>query len=447
MTNQFIKVNQDSYLMARKSQPLFGSVNVSGAKNMVTKIMTACLIAKKGKLTIHNVPIINEIFITLSLFDQLGVKYRLNPDKSLEIEPRSFASSKISFANQEGNRISLLLAAPILAEFGEAKIAKPKGCQIGKRKINFHLNGLKKFGVKIKENKENLHLKVGRKGLKGARFKLPFPSVGATENMIMTAVCAHGESLIENCAIEPEIIELIKFLQKAGVSIAIYGERTIRIIGNKNIELSDITVIPDRVETFSWAAAALATKGDIFVRGAKQELMISALSVLQEMGAGIEIRDDGIRFYYQQKLKPVSVKTEVYPGFATDFQQPLAILASQIEGTSYIHETIFDHRFTYLELLQPLMAKGNIKIKQACPRSQLCRFHGKNYPHLAEINGPIKFTSGEISICDLRAGFAILIAGLLSQGIKIKNVGLLFRGYEDPIGKLKPLGADVELKI
>ncbi len=448
MINIFDKITDQSYALAKKGDPLFGAVSISGAKNMVTKIMTACLLAKKGKLIIRNVPFIGEVFITLRLFDQLGVNYKLNADKTLEIEPQSFRSSKVKFEGNDGNRISLLLAGPVLAQFGEATIAKPKGCKIGLRKIDFHIQGLEKFGTEIKETNEFLFMKLGPQGLKGTQFRLPFPSVGATENLLITAVSAKGESIIDNCAVEPEIIELVKFLQGAGVEITLNGDRSIRVQGAENINLSEFTVIPDRVETVSLAAAALATKGDVFLKDAKQDLIVTFLGLLEKMGAGIEIKENGIRIFYKQSLKPISIATEVYPGLVTDFQQPLAILLSQVQGISHIHETIFEKRFDYLELLNPLI-KNNKKfaISDQCPKGQECRFSGQGHLHFAEINGPIELGAGQIAICDLRAGFALLTAGLLSDGLKINNLKLLFRGYEDPIGKLKSLGADIELKI
>ncbi|MHA1765821.1 MAG: UDP-N-acetylglucosamine 1-carboxyvinyltransferase [Promethearchaeota archaeon] len=444
----FDSIKENSYIFAKKGQPLFGTVQVSGAKNMVTKIMTASLIAKNGKIKIKNIPLIDEIFVTLRLFDQLGIKYKIDSDKSLEIERSAFNSSKIKFTGKEGNRISLFFATPILSQFGEATIAKPKGCNIGKRKINFHIQALEKFGVRIEESADAFHMKLGNKGLRGIHFRLPFPSVGATENLLMTAVVAKGETVIDNCAIEPEIIELVKFLQKAGIEIVIHGDRSIYINGGKDFKLSEITIIPDRVETMSLAAAALSTKGDVFIKGARHDLMITPLGILEKMGVGVEVKDDGIRFFYKEPLKPISINTDVYPGFPTDFQQPLAILLSQIKGRSYIHETIFEDRFEYLRILNPLI-KNNRKfiIKKECPKNNKCRFNKKGHFHLAKIEGPVQFGTGKVTIPDLRAGFALLNAACLSEGIKIYNPKLLFRGYENPVGKLKALGANIELVL
>ncbi len=449
MQNFFDKINNDSYIYAKRSGSLFGTVAVSGAKNMVTKIMTASLLATAGKLTIKNVPFINEVFMVLNLFDQLGVEYKFKSDKTLEIKPKHFNSPEVNFGEEVGNRISLLLVAPILAQFGRAIIVKPRGCKIGRRKIDFHIEGLRRFGAKIKETEDRLFIEVEGKGLRGIDFHLPFSSVGATENLILNAVCAQGKTIIRNSAIEPEIIELIKFLQKAGVEIAIHGERNIHIKGRKEeLKLSDLEVgiIADRVEIASLVSVALSTKGDIFIKGAKQDLIITFLGILQAMGAGIEIKDDGIRFFYKGKLKPVSVTTAVYPGFPTDFQQPFGILLSQIDGASFLHETIFEDRFAYLRILKPVIKDNKrIIISNKCPSGQRCRFADQGYQHFAKIGGPIEFGSGEVVAPDLRASFALVNAGCLSDGIKISNIGLLFRGYEHPVEKLRSLGADVKL--
>ncbi|PIY97247.1 MAG: UDP-N-acetylglucosamine 1-carboxyvinyltransferase [Candidatus Kerfeldbacteria bacterium CG_4_10_14_0_8_um_filter_42_10] len=446
--NKFKQVGKKSFLRVARSRPLFGEIEVSGAKNMVTKIMTTCLIATKGRLLIKNVPIINDVFITLKLFDQLGIRYKLNSDKSLEIWPKGFKSSTLAFEGEDGNRIPLLLAAPLLAQLGRAVIPKPKGCKIGTRKIDFHISGLQQFGVRIKEDEQNLHLEISKKGLVGTTVNLPFPSVGATENMIMTAVCAQGASRINNCAIEPEIIELIKFLQRSGVNVVIHEGRSIYICGNRDISLTEVTIIPDRVETMSYAAAAIATKGDVFVKGADHDSLISPISALLDIGAGVDIKDNGIRFYYKGSIKRGNIETEVYPGFQTDFQQPLAIVLSQANGASRIHEKIFESRFIYLQMLNKMIKnrnKAGLTISKECPPESQCRFAGQEYAHTALINGPVKFGSGEIEIPDLRAGFAILIAGLLSDGMIIRNLDSLFRGYDNPVGKLNSLGANIEM--
>lgn len=443
--DKFESLSETSYIQAKSGRALFGAVTASGAKNMVTKVLAALLIADGGTFTVHNVPLIGEVAILLKLLEQLGVRHSLTSDKSLSIHFRNLKNYNVDFAGPIGNRISILMAGPILKHFGRAVIRKPAGCKIGQRKLDYHIGGLQTFGVEIKDDGDFLHMRVKKSGLRGVTFSLPFPSVGATENLIITAACATGESVITNCATEPEIIELIKMLQRAGVGIVINKERTIVVRSNPAVHFSDVTIIPDRVEVVSLAAAALATRGEIFIKGAVQDHIITTLGLLERMGAGIEIHQDGIRFYYKAPLQPISIRTETYPGFATDFQQPMTVLLSQIAGRSWMHETIFENRFGYLEELNKVATKNKFVIKDSCGADSPCRFAGKKFKHFAEINGPVEFGQGEVTIQDLRAGFALLIAGLLSRGLKIKSPHLLFRGYEDPVGKLKSLGADVQL--
>lgn len=443
----FELLTESSYLKAKNSGPLYGSVSVAGAKNMVTKIITTSLSGEVGMVKIRNVPFIGELAITLALCKRLGVDFKVNPDKTLDLRVDGFDNPDVKFDSYLGNRISLLFAGPVLNKLGRANISKPQGCEIGGRKIDFHIAGLKAFGVKVVEHENYLGLSLKGKKLIPADIALPFPSVGATENLIIIASMAKGVSVIRNCAVEPEILEMVKILQRSGISIKLDADRNFVINGGPHKIIDTIDIIPDRVETLSWAIAALSTKGDIFVEGAVQDHLLTALGVLIDMGAGVEVRPNGIRFYCKRELKPVRVTTRVYPGFATDFQQPLCVLLSQTRGSSRVHETIFESRFKYLERIKNISTSGNIKIQIECPKDDKCRFEGKGYPHLAKIKGPVELGKGDLLIDDLRAGFAMVNTGILSGGAKIYGLKLLYRGYEDPVGKLKSVGAAVELVV
>lgn len=444
----FEELKENSYILAKHNGPLYGRVSVAGAKNMVTKVIASSLTGEVGWVKIKNIPFIGELAITLALCKRLGVKYQVNPDKSLDLRIDGFDNPDVKFDSYLGNRTSILFAGPVLNKLRIANISKPRGCKIGKRKVDFHLAGLKAFGVRIEDRGDYYTLRLTNKKFQPAEINLPFPSVGATENLIIIASLAEGTSKIANAAVEPEIIEMVKILQRSGVFIKLDAKRTFIINGGPHKIIDTIEVIPDRIEAFSWAIVALSTKGDILVQGASQEHLLSALGLLNDMGAGIEVKNEGIRFYYKGELKPTRVATEVYPGFATDFQQPLAILMSQTKGESGIHETIFESRFRYLERLKEVAHNPKkINIVTRCPEDEACRFKNQGYSHLALLEGPIKFGKGEITIDDLRAGFALLNAGLLSRGLKIFGLKLLYRGYEDPVGKLKSVGADVELVI
>lgn len=444
----FESLSEKSFIEAQYSGPLYGRVRVAGAKNMVTKVIAASLSGEKGVVKIKNIPLIGELGITLSLCKRLGIPYRVNPDRTLEMSVGDFENPDVKFDPYFGNRTSILFAGPVLNKLGEANISKPEGCEIGDRKVDFHLGGLEKLGVTVEENDDYFHLELTGNKLKGAEIELPFPSVGATENLIIAASVAEGVTTIRNVAIEPEIMQMVRILQRSGVPIEIRPNREIRVYGGPHKIVDTIDVVSDRVETFSWAVVALTTKGDIFVEGAKQEHLMTPISYLQRMGAGIEIRSDGIRFFYKGPIKPVNITTEVYPGFVTDLQQPMAVLLSQCQGGSTIHETVFENRFKYLHRLGKISDENAFVISHDCPEGDVCRFKGLGHPHLARIKGPVESKGGGLEIDDLRAGFAVLTAGLLSREKSIiKNVRSLYRGYEDPVAKLLSLGANVSLQV
>jgi len=441
-------IRSESLIKAEYNGPLQGEVKISGTKNMVSKVVAACLSAEKGQAIIKNIPFVGDLDITLALCRRLGVNYKIYPDKTLEFDVGEFSNPNVLSDPYHGNRVAILFAGPVLAKLGKANISKPEGCKIGERKIDYHLIGLEKFGVEIDEYEDWYAMRLKNACLQGTRFDLPFPSVGATENLIITASCAQGETILNNCALEPEIVELVKILQCSGVKIQMFPPRTIAIEGDKHHINSPIKISPDRVEAASLAIAALSSRGDVFIREAQHEPLITFIGVLKKMGGGIEIQTDGIRFFWEKPLKPINITTEVYPGFPTDFQQPMAVLMTQAEGTSMIHETIFENRFSYLEELNKIISFGkSMTVSESCSPFHRCRFSEFNYKHLAKINGPINFGSGEIEIKDMRAGFAAINVAILSSGVVVRNLKGLYRGYEDPVGKLKSLGAKIDLNL
>lgn len=440
-------IEPESYVRARYSAPLQGEVVASGAKNMVTKVVAAALSSDGGVVKVRNVPWVGDLAITLALCDRLGVGYKFNTDKTLELHIDSFASPDVKSDPYHGNRIGMLFAGPVLSKLGRANISRPEGDKIGERKVDFHLDGLRQFGVDVNEHDDYYSLQLKRSKLQGAHVSLPFPSVGATENLVITASCAEGRSVLDNCALEPEIIEMVKILQRSGVKIQMFSNRTIVVEGGKHTIVSPVEIIPDRLEVASFAVAALSSRGDVFVRGADHNHLVTFLGVLQSMGAGIEIQEDGIRFFYKGPLKSTNIETDVYPGFATDHQQPIALLMTQAIGQSVIHETIFEDRFRYLLELDKISSSVHANVDINCPNGENCRFSGLGDRHTAYINGPISFGQGELTIPDLRAGFAVINAAILSNGVEVKGIKSLYRGYEDPVGKLKSLGADISLTI
>ena len=300
---------------------------------------------------------------------------------------------------------------------------------------------LRNFGAVIEELENGTRLSAP-KGLHGAKIKLPYPSVGATEQVLLTAVRAEGLTELSGAAIEPEIMDLIAILQKMGAIISVDTDRVIRIEGVQELKGYSHRAIFDRNEAASWACAALATNGDIFVGGARQQDMTTFLNVYRKVGGAFEIEDDGIRFWHPGgDLKPVVLETDVHPGFMTDWQQPLVVALTQAKGLSIIHETVYENRFGFTDALVQMGAQ--IQIYRECLGGTACRFGQRNFNHSAVISGPTPLHAADIRVPDLRGGFSHMVAALAAKGTShVTNVQLISRGYEHFLQKLTDLGAD-----
>ena len=293
-----------------------------------------------------------------------------------------------------------------------------------------------------KEHKDGIHI-TAPNGLHGAKIHLPYPSVGATEQTLLAAVLAEGKTELSGAAIEPEIMDLVSVLQKMGAIISVDVDRTFRIEGVKELKGYTHTSLTDRIEAASWASAALATHGDIFVKGATQPEMMTFLNVFRKIGGEFDITDKGIRFWHPGgDLKPVAIETDVHPGFMTDWQQPVVAL-TQANGLSIVHETVYENRFGFTK---PLVQMGaTIQLYRECLGSLPCRFQQRNYKHSAVIFGPTPLTGRDIDVPDLRGGFSHLIAALAAKGpSNVQGISLIDRGYADFRGKLEALGADFD---
>lgn len=300
---------------------------------------------------------------------------------------------------------------------------------------------LRQFGAVIEKLPTGTRLSAPD-GLVGAKIDLPYPSVGATEQVLLSATTAKGLTELRGAAIEPEIIDLIAILQKMGAIISVDTDRVIRIEGVKALKGYTHKALFDRNEAASWAAAALATKGDIFVGGAKQVEMMTFLNTYRKVGGEFEIEPDGIRFFHPgSPLQPVVIETDVHPGFMTDWQQPLVVALTQAEGLSIVHETVYENRFGFTEALNQMGAQ--IQIYRECLGGTPCRFGQRNFNHSAVISGPTKLHAADIRVPDLRGGFSHVVAALAAEGRStVSNVQLISRGYERFIDKLAALGAD-----
>jgi len=422
---------------------LRGDVRVSGAKNAATKEIVAALLSTEP-VELTNVPDIGDVAVTIEMIEGLGAKVARNGDR-VTIDASTLTSPEVTEAFSRKNRIPILLFGPLFARFGEATIPALGGCKIGARPIDFHLDALERMGAAIvcENGVYRATIKDGDTTLMGIDIELPFPSVGATENIMLAAVRAKGTTVIRNAAIEPEIHDLAMLLQSMGAIIQLEVNRTWVIEGVSSLHGAEHRVIPDRIEAASFAVAAVLTKGDVTIRGAEQTHLLSLLNALRRIGGDFEILSDGIRVFRVNGIKSATIETDVHPGFMTDWQQPFLILLTQAEGTSIVHETVYESRFGYTEALKKMGA--NIQVHTNCLGSKECRFKNQNHPHSAVIVGPTPLHAAEIDIPDLRAGFSYLLAALIAEGTStIAGMEFVERGYEKIVEKLKGLGANIE---
>ncbi|MDR2538420.1 MAG: UDP-N-acetylglucosamine 1-carboxyvinyltransferase [Bifidobacteriaceae bacterium] len=430
-------------LKVEGGRSLSGIVQVRGAKNFVPKAMVAALLTDQES-RISNVPNIRDVEITSQLLEMHGSNVTYDSTSGeLTIDPGTTHKIEVSdVATLAGySRIPILLCGPLIRKLGEAKIPTLGGCSIGSRPLNFHFDSLRKFGASVKFKDFGAEIKAPH-GLKGTKIQLPYPSVGATEQILLTGVSAEGVTEISNAAIEPEIIDLIAVLQKMGAIISVETDRVITIEGTPSLKGFQHRALNDRIESGSWAALALATDGEIYCQGAEQNNMSTFLNVFHKIGGEFDIDENGIRFYRKHgSLKGIALETDVHPGFMTDWQQPLVVALTQAEGASIIHETVYEDRFGFVAPLKDLGAK--IQLYKECLGSIQCRFKTRNFEHSCAIFGPTPLHGSNIEIPDLRGGFSHIIAALTAQGeSRVSGVSLINRGYENFEQKLQAIGAD-----
>lgn len=410
-------------------QPVSGRIRGLGAKNFATKAMVAALLAE-GKTTLLNTPRIGDVDITCELLAAAGAKLAWPSEGVLEIDASALASADVPVPDSGSNRIPILLLGVLLHRLGAAHVPVVSGCNIGARPVDFHLDAARLFGAEIEIAKEGYRAK--RRGpLSACHYRLPYPSVGATESCLFLGVLARGTSIIENVATEPEIIALITLLNAMGARIQLRPNRELVIEGVDRLYATTFEVLGDRIEAASWAALAAATDGDITVDGIDPATLINFFGPFNAVGGGVAIEGPrSIRFFRRRPLKSIVLETDVFPGFATDWQQPFAVMLTQASGTSIIHETVYERRFDYLEALAALGARTQIETH--CLGSVACRFRGRDFPHSAIIQGPTKLRSEGLSleVPDLRAGLAYVMAAALAEGeTTITGVPRVERGY------------------
>jgi UDP-N-acetylglucosamine 1-carboxyvinyltransferase len=436
-------MNPSDLLRVDGGHPLTGEITVRGAKNFVSKAMVASLLGESPS-ELRNVPAIRDVAVVSGLLELHGVGVDLDQDAGvLRLDPSRVEVAHVADIDTHAgsSRIPILFCGPLLHRLGEAFIPDLGGCRIGDRPINYHLDILRQFGAVVEKREQGIYIHAPQR-LRGTKIALPYPSVGATEQLLLTAVRAEGLTELVNAAIEPEILDLIAVLQKMGSIISVDTDRVIRIEGVDRLSGYRHTALADRIEAASWASAALATGGDIMVRGATQPEMTTFLNTFRKVGGEFEIDDVGIRFFHPGgELRSIVLETDVHPGFMTDWQQPLVVALTQATGLSIVHETVYENRFGFTDALRRMGA--TIQVYRECLGGHPCRFGQRNFFHSAVVSGPTPLTAADVEVPDLRGGFSHLIAALTASGTStVRGIALIDRGYEHFTDKLGALGAE-----
>lgn len=427
--------------------PLFGSVRVGGAKNASYKLMIAALMADSPS-RILNFSHISDVSLVATLINSLGARAQEVGERCFVIDPAGLSQFEVDSSHGEASRASTMFIPAFLHRFGKAIVPEPGGDKIGKRPLERHFDGLKALGVSV-EQKDGLIICTSN-GLVGTTYRFEKNTHTGTETLILAAVRAKGTTILENAALEPEIDDLILFLNTMGAKITRRPDRVIEIIGVDVLHGATHKILPDRNQIVSFAVAALATKGDIVVENAKPKDLESFLEKLQEIGAGVEVGEFGIRFFYKGPLKATDVKTEIFPGFMTDWQPLWVTLMTQVEGTSILHETVYENRFQYVAALKQMGANIDLFNPDVANPEEIYNFNWKDRTdtdlHAAKIIGSTSLRAGEFDIKDLRHGATLMIAGMTAEGDTILHdpKNQIDRGYEHLDEQFNSMGAKIE---
>jgi UDP-N-acetylglucosamine 1-carboxyvinyltransferase len=406
---------------------LKGEISVKGAKNAALKIIPASILSEE-KITIANLPEIEDVKQSLALLEDLGAKIDYLGQGKVEIDTKNIVKTELNSRISNKFRASVMFVAPLLARFGKVSFPHPGGCVIGagERPIDLFLDGFSALGAEIKTDDRFYQLKA--KKLKGGNFFFPKISVTATESLIMAGTLAEGQTILKNCAMEPEIKALADYLNEHGANIQGAGTPTVAINGVAKISAGLFTVMPDRIETGSFAILAAATGSELKIINCLPEHVRVLLDIFQKIGVEVEEGQDWLKIMPAKKIKPYSIKTHEYPGFPTDLQSPYTVLMTQADGSSLIHETIYDRRLLFADSLSQMGAD-----------IIMCD------PHRVVVNGRTNLHGRKLTSPDLRAGIALIIAALVATGrTEIDNIYQIERGYENIAERLSNIGANIQ---
>ncbi|MBO8643866.1 UDP-N-acetylglucosamine 1-carboxyvinyltransferase [Staphylococcus aureus] len=414
-------------IVIKGGNKLTGEVKVEGAKNAVLPILTASLLASDKPSKLVNVPALSDVETINNVLTTLNADVTYKKDENaVVVDATKTLNEEAPYEYVSKMRASILVMGPLLARLGHAIVALPGGCAIGSRPIEQHIKGFEALGAEIHLENGNIYANA-KDGLKGKSIHLDFPSVGATQNIIMAASLAKGKTLIENAAKEPEIVDLANYINEMGGRITGAGTDTITINGVESLHGVEHAIIPDRIEAGTLLIAGAITRGDIFVRGAIKEHMASLVYKLEEMGVELEYQEDGIRVRAEGDLQPVDIKTLPHPGFPTDMQSQMMALLLTANGHKVVTETVFENRFMHVAEFKRMNANINVEGRSA------------------KLEGKSQLQGAQVKATDLRAAAALILAGLVADGkTSVTELTHLDRGYVDLHGKLKQLGADIE---
>ncbi|HCY9799153.1 TPA: UDP-N-acetylglucosamine 1-carboxyvinyltransferase [Staphylococcus aureus] len=414
-------------IVIKGGNKLTGEVKVEGAKNAVLPILTASLLASDKPSKLVNVPALSDVETINNVLTTLNADVTYKKDENaVVVDATKTLNEEAPYEYVSKMRASILVMGPLLARLGHAIVALPGGCAIGSRPIEQHIKGFEALGAEIHLENGNIYANA-KDGLKGTSIHLDFPSVGATQNIIMAASLAKGKTLIENAAKEPEIVDLVNYINEMGGRITGAGTDTITINGVESLHGVEHAIIPDRIEAGTLLIAGAITRGDIFVRGAIKEHMASLVYKLEEMGVELDYQEDGIRVRAEGELQPVDIKTLPHPGFPTDMQSQMMALLLTANGHKVVTETVFENRFMHVAEFKRMNANINVEGRSA------------------KLEGKSQLQGAQVKATDLRAAAALILAGLVADGkTSVTELTHLDRGYVDLHGKLKQLGADIE---
>lgn len=438
---------EDAYII-KGGNPVRGSVKLSGAKNASLKAIIASLLFE-GEVVLENVPVINDVKELIHLVKLLGVKAEFKSENTLHIDTTNLNQNKVDLLHGSNIRVSFMLFAPLLYKFGQCEVPNPGGCRIGARPIDRIVSGMKSLGVEVEYISETGYYSAKMKRKPSGKFFFEKPSHTGTELLIMLSVFGKDQIIIENAALEPEIDELIKFLNEGGAKIQRQNSKIIISPVNKLVQKKPFSIISDRNEAVTFASLAIAAEGDIIVSPINHQSIINFINALKQIGAGVNIMSDThIRFYYKSKVKSMNVSTSPHPGFMTDWQPNWAIIMTQANGSSIIHERVFENRFSYVEELRKLGADIEyVKLPVKDPFKYFYFNYDslKKYNQAIKIIGPQKLHGGVMKISDLRAGATIAIAGLIAEGTSVVNgASIMERGYENFVKKVSAIGGEIK---